>query len=79
MFISHNCPESYLNYKLSSMSMKETICLSKSAVMDLVRVKEEFDSIIESIELMGNKGFMNSYNKAKIQIKNKKFADWNAL
>lgn len=59
--------------------MEETICLNKSAIIDLVRIKEEFDSIVESIELMGSKKFMNSYNKAKMQIKNKEFADWNAL
>lgn len=35
--------------------------------------KEQFD---ESIELMSNKDFMNSYKKAKEQIKKREFAYW---
>jgi hypothetical protein len=45
----------------------------------LVRVKDEFDSIIESLELMADKQFMNSYNKAKAQVKKSDFVDWNGL
>lgn len=47
--------------------------------MDLVRVKTEFDSIIESLELMTDKKFMNSYKKSRGQIKKREFMDWNAL
>ena len=57
--------------------MAETISVSKKAILDLVKVKEEFDSIIESLELMSDKGFMDSYKKSKEQIKNREFADWN--
>ncbi len=53
--------------------MENTICLSKKAVEDLIRVKDEFDSIVESIELMADKKFMSSYKKAKEQIKNREF------
>ena len=53
--------------------------INKQAVVNLVKMKEEFDSIIESIELMSNKEFMKSYNKAKEQVKNKEFEDWDAL
>lgn len=59
--------------------MAETISVNRKAILDLVRVKDEFDSIVESLELMADKDFMNSYNKAKGQIKNKEFADWNEL
>ena len=59
--------------------MKETVCLNRSAITDLIRVKEKFDSIVESIELMGDKKFVDSYKKAKAQIKTREFADWNAL
>lgn len=58
--------------------MVETISISKKAILDLVKVKEEFDSIIESMELMSDKEFMSSYKKSKEQIKNREFADWNA-
>ena len=59
--------------------MAETIMVTKQAISDLLRVKEEFDSIIESLELMADKDFMNSYKEAKEQIKNRDFADWNEL
>ena len=49
--------------------MQETILINREAVKDLVKVKEEFDAIVESIELMSDKEFMNSYNKSKEQIK----------
>ena len=59
--------------------MTQTISVNKEAIIDLVRVKEEFDSIVESLELMMDKGFMDSYKKSKEQIKKKEFADWNEL
>ena len=59
--------------------MAETVAVNRQAISDLIRVKEEFDSIVESLELMSNKEFMNSYKKAKEQVKNRDFADWNEL
>ena len=59
--------------------MAQTINVSKEAILDLVRVKDEFDAIIESLELMSDKEFMNSYKKSKEQIKKREFADWNEL
>ena len=57
----------------------ETIEINKKAILDLVRVKEEFDTIIESLELMADKEFIESYRKAKEQIKNREFVEWNEL
>lgn len=57
----------------------EEVCINKNAITDLLRIKEEFDSVVESIELMGDKQFMASYKKAKEQVKKREFADWNAL
>ena len=37
------------------------------------------DTISESLELMADKDFMNSYKKSKQQIKKRDFDDWNAL
>ena len=54
----------------------ETVTINKQAIADLVKVKEDFDAIVESIELMGNKEFMDSYKKAKEQIKKRDFDDW---
>tara|TARA_Y100000310_G_C20461860_1_gene705761 strand:+ start:592 stop:771 length:180 start_codon:yes stop_codon:yes gene_type:complete len=59
--------------------MGTTVTVNKKAIMDLLKVKQEFDSIIESLELMSNPEFMASYKKAKAQIDNKDFVDWNAL
>ena len=57
----------------------ETITIDKKALSDLIRIKEEFDLIVESLELMNDKEFMASHKRAKEQIKNRDFADWNAL
>ena len=59
--------------------MQETIMIKREAVNDLIEVKEKFDAIVESIELMSNEEFMSSYKKAREQIKKRDFADWNAL
>ena len=59
--------------------MTETITVNRQAISDLIRVKEEFDSIVESLELMADKNFMDSYKKAKEQVKKRDFADWNEL
>ena len=59
--------------------MADTITVNKDTILDLLRVKEEFDSIIESLELMSDKKFMNSYKKSKEQVKKRDFADWNEL
>jgi len=56
-----------------------TITVNREAILDLVRVKEEFDTIIESLELMTDPEFMASYKKSKEQIKKRDFADWNEL
>lgn len=59
--------------------MAETINIDKNAIEDLHRIKEEFDSIMESIELMSDEEFTKSYKKSKEQVKNREFADWDAL
>lgn len=59
--------------------MAETISIRKDAIIDLVRVKDQFDSIVESLELMADNEFMDSYKKSKEQIKKRDFADWNEL
>lgn len=61
------------------MKYMETVTMNKQVLMDLMRVKDEFDSIVESIELMCNSEFMDSYNKSKSQIKKRDFDDWNKL
>ena len=57
----------------------EMISIRKDAIGDLIQVKERFDTIVESLELMADKKFMASYNNAKQQIIQRDFDDWNAL
>jgi len=57
----------------------ETIMVDRDAIVDLVRVKDEFDSIVESLELMADPKFMASYQKSKQQIEKREFVDWNEL
>ncbi len=57
----------------------ETILVKRDAIVDLVRVKEQFDSIVESLELMADSEFMASYQKSQQQVKNREFVDWDAL
>ena len=59
--------------------MTDTVSIDKKALIDLVRLKEEFDSVVESLELMSDKEFMDSYGKAKEQIKNREFDNWDDL
>ena len=54
-------------------------CIDKNIVADLLRVKGEFDRVVESIELMGDKEFMDSFKKAKLQIKKREFTNWDEL
>ena len=56
-----------------------TVMINRSAILDLVKVKNKFDSIIESLELMADSEFMDSYSRAKEQIKKRDFDDWDAL
>jgi hypothetical protein len=59
--------------------MGATISVNKQAILDLIKVKDEFDAIVESLELMSDKEFMRSYKKSKEQIKKRDFVDWNEL
>lgn len=57
----------------------KTGTVSREVFEDLMRIKEEFDVVMESLELMEDEEFMDSYKKAKEEIKNRKFVDWNEL
>ena len=76
MVSSFSAPQIVIKFLCFKM---EQILINKQAVIDLVKIKEEFDNIIESIELMSNKEFMKSYKRSKEQIKNKEFANWDEM
>jgi hypothetical protein len=62
---------------LDTMGPKVTI--EKQAIKDLIKVKNEFEAIVESLELMADKKFIESYKESKKQIKKREFVDWNEL
>jgi|LGOV01.1.fsa_nt_gb predicted CopG family antitoxin len=57
----------------------KTVTISRDALKDLIRIKEDFDVVMESLELMENEEFLESYKKAKEEIKNREFVDWDEL
>ena len=57
----------------------ETITIDKKAFVELMKLREEFNLIIESIELSNDKEFMESYKRSKEQIKNREFANWDEM
>jgi PHD/YefM family antitoxin component YafN of YafNO toxin-antitoxin module len=57
----------------------EKVSINKTAINDLIRLKEEFDSVIESLELSSDPEFMESLKRSKEQIKNREFVDFDDL
>lgn len=59
--------------------MEDTINVNKQALIDLMILKEKFNGIVESLEIMSNHEFMESYKKSKEQIEKRDFEDWDEL
>ncbi len=59
--------------------MEKGIVITKNAILDLVRLTNEINDRVESLELMSDPEFMESFKKSKEQIKNREFADWDEL
>ena len=57
----------YLSFK--EKNMVRTITISEDAFEEMIRKKEEFDAIVESIELMNNQEVKESIKKSKEDIK----------
>jgi hypothetical protein len=57
----------------------ETIKVNKQALVDLLRLKDEFELIVESLEIMNNPEIIESLKKSEEQIKKREFADWDEL
>ena len=59
--------------------MEKTITINQNDLAGLIKVKEELDLIVESLELMNNPEVMESLKLSEEQIKNRDFADWDEL
>ena len=57
----------------------ETITIDKKALSDLIKLKEELELIVESIELSSNPEVMASLKRSKEQIKKGELVDFNDL
>jgi len=57
----------------------ETVTIERKDIIELVKLAAELEDKLESLELMSNPETMASHKRAKEQIKNREFADWNDL
>jgi len=53
--------------------------IDRKVIVELARLMEEVQDKFESLELMSNPKVMEAHKKAKEQIKERDFADWNEL
>jgi hypothetical protein len=59
--------------------MEKTITIDRKAFANVMELKEELDLALESIELMSDPEVMEGHRRAKEQIKNREFANWDDL
>ena len=57
----------------------ETVTIERKNIVELVELATELEDRLESLELMSNPEVMESHRKAKEQIKNRDFANWDDL
>jgi len=57
----------------------ETITIQRKDILELAKLAAELEDRIESLELMSDPKVMESHKRAKEQIKNRDFADWDDL
>jgi len=57
----------------------KTVTINRDAFKDLIRIKNDFEVVMESLELMENEEFMESYKKAKEEIRKREFVEWDEL
>lgn len=69
----------FINDTTLQMSRDYAIPVKKQAIKDLQRIQQEFAAVVESLELMANKDFMDSYATSRKQVKARDFDDWHDL
>ena len=57
----------------------ETVTIERKNIVELIELATELEDRLESLELMSNPEVMESHRKAKEQIKNRDFANWDDL
>ena len=72
-------PKKSLRDKSSPKPPTGTIAVRREAIEDLLRIKDEFDAVVESLELMSDGNFMRAYRRSREQVRKREFTDWDAL
>jgi len=57
----------------------ETVNIPRKDVIELANLAAELEDRLESLELMSDPEVVEGHKRAKEQIKNRDFADWNDL
>lgn len=55
------------------------VCIDKNAMEDLVRLTNEINNRVESLLLMSDPEVMEGHKRAKEQIENRDFGNWDEL
>jgi succinylglutamate desuccinylase len=59
--------------------MENQITIDRKAFAKVMELKEELDLALESLELMSDPEVVEAHKRAKEQIKNREFANWDDL
>lgn len=59
--------------------MEKSITIDRKALIDLIKLREELDLIVESIELASDPELMESLKRSKEQIEKGELVDWDEL
>ena len=57
----------------------ENVTIERKNILELAKLAAELEGRIESLELMSDPEVMESHKRAKEQIKNREFANWDEL
>jgi len=61
------------------MNFMEQVTVDRKVIVDMARLLDEVQLSLESLELMSDPGFMAGHERAKEQIKNRDFGDWDDI
>lgn len=64
---------------MAESTIRERIYMSRKVFEEIMEAKERLDSLMESVELMNDREFMESYRRAKKDIARGRFEDWEGL
>ncbi len=60
-------------------TVRKGVYMSRKVFREIMETKERLDSLMESVELMNDREFMESYSRAKKDISRGRFEDWEGL